>query len=108
VQVSELRTIEGDDLWLSPSYGRDTVAIHFTWVPDTEAVESVLGALEDQLAPFSPRPHWGKVFATSPTHLARGYERYADFAALMRRFDPTGKFRNALLDRWFPPPPAPN
>ena len=27
-----------DDLWLSPSYQRDTVALHFTWVKDPAAV----------------------------------------------------------------------
>ncbi len=103
VQVSEIRTVARDDLWLSPSHGRDTVAIHFTWVPDASAVTRVLGALEEQLAPFRPCPHWGKLFSTGPEALARGYERYADFAALMARHDPTGKFRNELIDRWFPP-----
>jgi len=103
VQVSEIRTVARDDLWLSPSHGHHTVAIHFTWVPDTTAVTPVLGALQEQLAPFRPRPHWGKLFSTSPQTLACGYARYADFTALMARHDPTGKFRNQLLDRWFPP-----
>lgn len=103
VQVSEIRTVAQDDLWLSPSYGRDTIAIHFTWVPDTAAVTAVLGTVEAQLAPFHPRPHWGKLFSTSPETLASGYERYADFTALMGRHDPAGTFRNELLDRWFPP-----
>jgi xylitol oxidase len=102
VQVSEIRTVAADQLWLSPSYGRDTVAIHFTWVPDTAAVGSVLGDIEDRLGPFAPRPHWGKLFATDQQTLAAAYERYADFAALMARYDPTGKFGNELLDRWFP------
>jgi xylitol oxidase len=102
VQVSEIRTVAADDLWLSPSYGRDTVAIHFTWVPDTAAVGAVLGDVEDRLAPFAPRPHWGKLFTTDQQGLAAAYERYADFSALKSRYDPTGKFRNALLDRWFP------
>ncbi len=103
VQVSEIRMVAGDDLWLSPSYGRDTVAIHFTWVPDPAAVTSVLSAVEEQLSPFRPRPHWGKLSTTSRDTLASNYERYADFAGLMRRFDPAGKFRNELMDRWFPP-----
>lgn len=103
VQISEIRTIARDDLWLSPSYGRDTVAIHFTWMLDTTAVTAVLDLVEEQLAPFSPRPHWGKLFTTSPDAVAHAYERYADFAALMLRYDPDGKFRNELLDRWFPP-----
>nr|MBA2443780.1 FAD-binding protein [Nocardioidaceae bacterium] len=106
VQISEIRTVAGDDMWLSPSYRRDTVALHFTWVPDIAAVTSVLRVLEEQLSPLSPRPHWGKLFTTSPDVLAQRYERYADFAALMLRYDPAGKFRNELLDQWFPPPGA--
>ncbi|MBA3233484.1 MAG: FAD-binding protein [Propionibacteriales bacterium] len=107
VQVSEIRTVARDDLWLSPSYQRDSIAIHFTWVPDIAAVTPVLGAVEEQLEPFSPRPHWGKLFTTSPQTLCRQYKRYADFTTLMRRYDPTGKFRNELLDSWFPPGAAP-
>ncbi len=105
VQVSEIRTVARDDLWLSPCYRRDTVGVHFTWVPDTPAVMRVLGAIEEQLAPFQPRPHWGKLFTLAPTALASQYERYGDFAALMGRYDPTGKFRNDLLDAWFPTGP---
>ncbi len=102
VQVSEVRTVAGDDLWLSPSYGRDTVAIHFTWRPDAVAVTRVLDIVERQLEPFFPRPHWGKLFTNPSDGLASRYDRSSDFTALMRRHDPTGKFRNELLDSWFP------
>jgi alditol oxidase len=103
LQICEVRTIAGDDLWLSPSYGRDTVAIHFTWVPDTPRVLSVLARVEEKLEPFEPRPHWGKVFTTGGDALAKRYDRYGDFVELMGHFDPAGKFRNEQLDGWFPP-----
>ena len=32
--ISEFRTVAADDLWISPSYRRDSVAFHFTWIPD--------------------------------------------------------------------------
>jgi alditol oxidase len=101
-QVAEVRTIRGDDLWLSPAHHRDCVALHFTWVPDLEAVQPVLRALEERLAPFEPRPHWGKLFTTSAHELADRYERYDDFLALAVRLDPTGKLWNEQLDEWFP------
>ena len=41
LQVSEIRTIAADRLWMSPQYGQDSVAIHFTWKPDEHAVERV-------------------------------------------------------------------
>ena len=38
LQVTELRTIAADRLWMSPQYARDSVAIHFTWERDPDAV----------------------------------------------------------------------
>jgi xylitol oxidase len=100
--VSEVRSVAADDLWLSPSYGRDSVGIHFTWRPDPAGVRAVVGALEAALDPFDPRPHWGKVFITPPERLAELHPRLPDGVALFGEHDPTGKFRNAVLDRWLP------
>jgi xylitol oxidase len=99
LQVCEVRTVAADGLWLSTAEGRDSVAFHFTWVPDQEAVEEVLAELEGALAPFDPRPHWGKVFCASADELAGRYERHADFLALRERLDPRGAFRNPWLER---------
>ncbi|MEU1644286.1 FAD-binding protein [Micromonospora zamorensis] len=100
--VSELRTVAADELWLSPNHQRDSFVLHFTWVDDTAAVLPVVAQVEERLAPFAPRPHWGKVFVTDPAELAARYPRHADFAALLRHLDPTGTFRTELLDRYFP------
>ena len=87
LQICELRTVAADELWLSPSYRRPTVGMHFTWVDDTAAVMPVVAAVEERLAPFEPRPHWGKVYLASGR-----YERLADFTRLAQQFDPAGKF----------------
>ena len=97
LQASEVRTIAADDLWMSPSFGRESVAIHFTWQPDWDAVREVLPQIEEALAPFEPRPHWGKVFLADAATLAPRYERLPDFARLARRLDPRGAFRNDWL-----------
>lgn len=102
LQISEIRAIAADDLWLSPSYGRDSVAFHFTWKPDAVAVAPVLAAIEERLAPYAARPHWGKLFTTSPEVLARLYPQLADFTALAAELDPKGKFRNEFLDHHLP------
>ncbi|MBQ0903912.1 FAD-binding protein [Micromonospora sp. U21] len=102
LQVCELRTVAADELWLSPNHHRDSLAVHFTWIGDPVAVAPVLAAVEERLTPFAPRPHWGKVFTTDPVALAARYPRYADFAALLGRLDPTGKFRTNELDTHFP------
>jgi xylitol oxidase len=102
LQVSEIRTVAADDLWLSPAEGRDTAALHFTWVPDTAAVLPAVAALETALEPFGTRPHWGKVFGTAPAKVASLWPRLPDFANLTLKHDPDGKFRNAMLETYLP------
>lgn len=103
LQVAEIRTVAGDDLWLSTAEGGDRVGLHFTWLPRQAEVEAVLPRIEAALAPFGARPHWGKLFdavgapGADPTDL---YPRLADFRALASRTDPDGTFRNAFVDRY--------
>ena len=100
LQVSEIRTIAADDLWLSPAYRRDSVAFHFTWVRDQPAVQELLAELESAIADHRPRPHWGKLFAANASGLAAGYDRLPDFRRLAEKLDPQGVFRNEYLDRY--------
>ena len=97
LQVSEIRTVAADQLWMSMNYGEDTVGIHFTWKPDLAAVEDLLVQLETALAPFEARPHWGKLFNLDAAAIAALYERLPDFIRLSERLDPRGAFRNAWL-----------
>jgi alditol oxidase len=99
LQVCEVRTVAVDDLWMSTAYGEDTVAIHFTWVKDADAVLPVIGLLEERLAPFGHRPHWGKLFTTPADALRSRYPRLSDFHALARHYDPNGTFTNDFLAR---------
>ena len=96
------RTIAADDLWLSPAHGSDSVAFHFTWLPDAAAVAPVLAAVQETLAPLDARPHWGKLSTLPPEDVVASYPRAADFAGLLERFDPEGKFRNPFVDALFP------
>jgi xylitol oxidase len=97
IQVTEFRWIAGDELWMSPEYHNDTVAIHFTWAPEPDAVMRVLHDIEEALAPFEARPHWGKLFAADGSAIGALYERRADYIALLERIDPRGAFRNDWL-----------
>jgi alditol oxidase len=100
VEVSEVRTVAADDLWLSPAYHRASVAIHFTWKPDWPAVRDLLPAIETALAPFDPRPHWAKLFTLPADEVRSRYERLDDFVELAGHVDPDGKLRNEFLDRF--------
>lgn len=102
VQVSEIRTMAADNLWLSPAYRRDTVGLHFTWVDDYPAVRPVLADVEAALAPFGARPHWGKVFTTAPEVVTGSFPRAAEFMELRERMDPSGTFDNAFTQRYLP------
>jgi xylitol oxidase len=98
--------VAADELWMSPQYGRDTVAIHFTWHRDQKRVEQLLAELEAVLAPFGPRPHWGKLFVADAAAIAPHYERFADFAGLVARLDPRRTFHNDWLETRVLGPPS--
>ncbi|MFE4603161.1 FAD-binding protein [Kitasatospora indigofera] len=102
LQISEIRTVAGDDLWLSPAFERDCVAFHFTWHPEPTAVREAVRAVEAALEPFGARPHWGKVYGTEPEAIRALYPRFGSFEELMATSDPAGKFRNGYVDRLFP------
>ncbi len=100
LMIGEVRTIAADDLWMSPCYRQACVAFHFSFKLDVPALMRLLPGLEEVLAPFNPRPHWGKLFAMPPEKVRACYPRLAGFRDLLNRHDPKGKFRNAFVERY--------
>ena len=98
--VSELRTIAADDNWLSEAYGRDSLAIHFTWKPDVAGVRAFLPTLEAALAPFNARPHWGKLFTDENFDFHALYPQFAPWLTYREGLDPDRKFINEQLSLW--------
>jgi alditol oxidase len=98
LMITEVRAIAADDLLMSPFYKKACVAFHFTWKQEIEAVNAVLPFIEQALAPYNPRPHWGKVFTMQPAVLQSRIEKLHEFTSLMSKHDPEGKFRNAFID----------
>ena len=96
--ISEIRTIAADPFWMSPAHKQDSVAFHFTWKPNWPAVKEILPQIEAELAPFQARPHWGKLFTTTPAVLRERYEMLPEFRQLTRLYDPLGKCRNPFLE----------
>lgn len=95
--ISEVRTVAEDDLWMSPCYQQPCAGLHFTWKKDWARVQTVLPLIEEALAPFQARPHWGKLFTVSGKRLRALYENLPQFEQLAQQSDPEGKFRNAFL-----------
>jgi xylitol oxidase len=96
--ITEFRTIAADQLWMSPAYKRDSMAIHFTWKPEWPEVKKILPQIEEKLAPFGARPHWAKLFTMKPTVFEGQYSRLNEYRGLVKRYDPNGRFRNDFLD----------
>ena len=96
--ITEFRTIAADQLWMSPAYQRDSMAIHFTWKPEWPEVKKILPQIEEKLAPFGARPHWAKLFTMKPTVFEGQYSRLNEYRGLVKRYDPNGRFRNDFLD----------
>lgn len=99
LMISEIRTIDQDDFWMSPCYKQPSVALHFTWKQDWPAVKKLLPMIEKELSPYNVRPHWGKLFTMAPSVLQSRYEKLDDFRKLVKEYDPTGKFQNEFLTR---------
>lgn len=102
LHICEIRTVAADECWLSQNYQRDSVAIHFAWRHNTDLVMSILPDIERALAPFDPRPHWGKLFTIGPDALSLSYPCWGEFDRLIKEIDPAGKFRNELVNSYFP------
>uniref|UniRef100_A0A914H0Z3 FAD-binding PCMH-type domain-containing protein n=1 Tax=Globodera rostochiensis TaxID=31243 RepID=A0A914H0Z3_GLORO len=101
ISALAIRTIKGDDLWMSMHNGREPmVAIHFSWLANkASAVDPVLSLVEKVLAKFGARPHWGKHFTTDPRQfLKKSYPRLDDFRKLAAKLDPKRKFVNKFLN----------
>jgi xylitol oxidase len=96
LHITELRSMAADSLWLSGAYETDAVGIHFTWKKDPDVVLALLPVIEEALAPFDARPHWGKLFHAVDRSL---YPKLPNFVALALEWDPEGKFRNDYLER---------
>jgi alditol oxidase len=95
--TSEIRAIAADTLWLSPFYERDSIALHFTWKPLLGDVLALLPQIERALEPFSPRPHWGKLFTVPAQDLEAVYPKLPNFRRLLQTYDRGGKFRNDFV-----------
>ena len=85
--VTEIRTVAADQLWMSMNYREDSVALQFTWKREQDAVERITAEIEEALAPFHMRPHWGKLFQMNAATIATLYEPHGDFVRLQERLD---------------------
>jgi L-gulonolactone oxidase len=94
----EIRHAPADDVWLSTSYGRDSVYLAFHVNARTDHTAYFSG-VERILRAYDGRPHWGKLHTRTAADLAPTYPRFEDFLALRDRLDPDRLFTNGYLER---------
>lgn len=96
----EVRFVAQDDILLSPANGRNVCYIGAsTLLNSTEVFER----FEPLMKEFGGRSHWGKNFTLTQAEVARMWPgTYDAFNAIRQQYDPTGVFRNSLLEDLFP------
>jgi L-gulonolactone oxidase len=96
----EYRYVAADDIWLSPFYQRDAVAISVHQYKGMDYRAYFSGA-EAIFRNHGGRPHWGKMHSLTAKELAPLYPQWDAFQSLRRRIDPKGVFVNPYLRTLF-------
>ncbi|MFD3269327.1 D-arabinono-1,4-lactone oxidase [Paenibacillus dendritiformis] len=98
----ECRYVKGDDMWLSPAYGRDSayIALHmYKGMP----YEPYFRDMEQILLAYDGRPHWGKWHSRTAAQLAGMYPKWKDAARVREAADPRGVLLNRYVARLISP-----
>lgn len=99
----EFRYVAGDDIPLSPAYGRDSafIAVH---TYHRKPYASFFDGVYDVFADYDARPHWGKLHELTAEDLAQRYPQWETFQRIRGDLDPDGLFTNEYLNRVLGPP----
>ena len=87
-----------DDVWLSPSYQRETAHVLVAQFAGT-AYEEYFRRVEALATSLDGRPHWGTVHWRDAASLRAAYPRFDQMLAVRHKLDPGRMFTNPYLDR---------
>lgn len=92
----ECRYVKEDDLWLSPSYERDSayIAVHMY---KGMKYAAYFQEIERIFQKYDGRPHWGKMHTMKYEQLEQVYPMLYSFLQVRETLDPTGLFLNPYL-----------
>jgi len=92
----ENRFVKGDDIFLSPSYNRDSayVAVH---VYHKKGFKEYFNALESIFKAYEGRPHWGKMHNLSNEEIVNLYPKFERFCEWRDVQDPNQLFLSPYL-----------
>ncbi|GAB5593902.1 D-arabinono-1 [Umbelopsis nana] len=98
----EVRFVDADDVWMSPSYARKTCYIGvIMYRPYGKPVpyKKYWRAYEDIMRSLGGRPHWAKAHGQTKSDLERSYPKFQDFLQVREKLDPKGIFINNYIER---------
>lgn len=96
----ECRYVKGDDIWLSPAYGRNSayIAVHmYKGMPYVNYFTEI----EAIFRRHNGRPHWGKMHTLRAEELAVLYPQWESFRKIRNEMDPNEMFQNSYLKKLF-------
>lgn len=96
----EVRFVKGDELWLSPTGGRDCAVIAVR-VPQSGEYKNYFTAMAEIADRHDGRPSWGGMHGKTAAELRALYPRFDDFLALRQQLDRRGVFLNPHLSALF-------
>jgi L-gulonolactone oxidase len=96
----EFRFVKGDDIWLSPAYGRDSCYVDGFQYQHLNH-DNYFRSLNDLYDDYSARPHWGKIHYKDYRAFRELYPRWGDFLQIREQLDPGRMFTNDYLDQLF-------
>lgn len=88
--------VKKDDIYLSPSYDRDSAYISCHVFKGKDYLP-YFKALEEIFTAYQGRPHWGKIHFKKADYLASVYPMFATFNKHRKEQDPHGIFLNEHL-----------
>ena len=100
----EVRFVKGDDIYLSPAFGRDSCYINIiSYRPYGKVIphQEYWDAFQDIVLNVGGRPHWAKDHTITATEFPAMYSKWNDFCRIRHKLDPNGMFLNNNLKRVF-------
>lgn len=97
---TENRFLKGDDIYLSPAYGRNSAHISLH-VYKGKTYEPYFRTMESIFRNHNARPHWAKMHYLTATELADLYPMWEEFCQIRKELDPKGLFLNGYLRQLF-------
>jgi L-gulono-1,4-lactone dehydrogenase len=97
--IQEIRVTKGDDFWLSPAFGRDSLWLSMYNMDSPARWDDQLARFDAFAKAHGGRPHWGKEASFDPGYLKAVWPKLGEFRELTRSYDPNGKFVNEWVEQ---------